>query len=173
MRLREVMENKQPSGTYAAVHFDEQTVDKLQQFIKDNNIPNAIAPSKMHCTLLYSRKHLPDYKAPGTMDPPLDGVPTELEKWPSQPDSEGKVSMCLVLKFDCPKLVERHKMLMHVHGAEFDFDDYTPHVTLSYDVAGMKVKDLSNIKETVDNIKIVQEYGDDLNLDWAKSSTSS
>ena len=173
MRLKELMKNKQPDGTYAAVHFDEHTIDKLQRYVKDNKIPNGVAPNKMHCTLLYSRKHLPNYKPLGNLDEVLEGTPSVLEKWPSQPDSNGKVSMCLVMKFDCDKLVERHKNLMKEHDAKFDFDEYTPHVTLSYDVAGMKVKDLSNIKETVDKITIIQEYGDDLDLDWRKSSVSS
>jgi len=167
------MEENLPSGTYAAVHFDEQTINKIQQFITDNNIPNGLAPNKMHCTLLYSRKHLPDYVRHGDINPPLKGTPTKLEKWPSQPDSEGNVSMCLVMKFDCPELVERHNFLMKEHNASFDFDKYTPHVTLSYDVAGMQVKDLSNIEDTVDSMTVVYEYGDDLNLDWAKTSTSS
>jgi hypothetical protein len=159
--------------TPAAVHFDEQTINKLQKFITDNNIPNGIAPNKMHCTLLYSRKHLPGYTKLGDINPPMIGVPTKLEKWPSQPDSEGNVSMCLVMKFDCPELIERHNFLMQEHNATFGFIEYTPHVTLSYDVAGMQVKDLPNIKEAVDNVSIVYEYGDDLNLDWAKTSTSS
>jgi len=173
MKVIEIMEKKQPDGTYAAVHFDEHTTDKLQQYIKDNKIPNGVTPSKMHCTLLYSRKHLPNFKPIGDLEHAFEGVPTKLEKWPSQPDDDGKVSMCLVLKFDCPDLIKRHQTLMKEHDAIFDYDEYTPHVTLSYDVAGMKVKDLTDIKDAVDKISITQEYGDDLNLDWAKTSTSS
>lgn len=166
------MEENLPSGTYAAVHFDEQTITKLQQFIKDNNIPNGVAPNKMHCTLLYSTKYLPNYKPLGDINPPLVGTPTKLERWAGQPDGDEKVSMCLVLKFDCPGLNVRHNTLMESHDATFGFDEYITHITLSYDVGDIQVKDLTDINQIVDKISITYEYGDDLDLNWAKSSLS-
>lgn len=172
MKLEEIMETKQPDGTYAGVNFSKQTVDKLQQYIKENDIPNGLTADKMHCTVLYSRKYLPNYQPQGKIDPPFEGKPTKLEKWETQPDENGKTSQCLVMRFNCPQLVERHKHLMQEHDAMFDFDEYRPHATLSYDVGDMDVADLSNVADTVDSVVIEEEYGEDLNLDWAADKKS-
>ena len=166
MKLEELIEKNNKKGTYAGVRFDEQTVDSFQKYIKDNNIPNAIAAGKMHCTLLHSRKFLPDYKPAGDIDPPMIGTPTSFDKWKSQPDADGDVSQVLVLKFDCDELIERHKKLMDEHKAVFDYDKYEPHVTFSYNIDDMDVKKLPSfdIKELI----IDKEYGEALKSDWAK-----
>jgi len=161
------MEEEKKKGTYAGVHFSDDTITAIKKFIKDNNIPNPIKSDKLHTTLLYSKKHLPDFKAAGKLEEALVGKPTKFEKWPSQPDEDGKVAMCLVLRYDCDDLINKHKSLMKEHDAHYDFDEYKPHVTFSYDVAGMQCKDLPKFE---DDIEIVEEYGEDLDLDWAKNN---
>ena len=169
MKLTEITEAKDPDGTYAGVHFSQATRDAIAKYIKDNGIPNSTNIDKMHTTLLYSRKYLPDYEPAGVFESPLVGKPAGFEKWPSQPDEDGKVSMCLVLRFDCPDLNARHKELMDKHDATYDFDEYKTHVTFSYDVGGMKVKDLPPF---TDSLEITDEYKEDLDLSWAKNHTS-
>lgn len=168
MKLTEIIEEKTQKGTYAGVRLSDKTTDAIKKFIKDNNIPNPIKPEKMHTTLLNSRKYLPDYKPEGEYEEMLIGKPSGFEKWPSQPDDDGKVAMCLVLKYSCPDLSKRHKDLMKEHEATYDFPDYKPHVTLSYDVSSLQCKDLPKFEES---IEIVEEYVEDLNLDWAKDNT--
>jgi len=168
MKLTEIIEEKIQKGTYAGVRLSNKTINAIKKFIKDNDIPNPIEPEKMHTTLLYSRKYLPDYKAKGKYDDILEGTPSGFEKWPSQPDDDGKVAMCLVLKYTCTALSKRHKELMKEHEATYDFPDYKPHVTLSYDVGSLQCKDLPKFEEP---IEIVEEYAEDLNLDWAKDNT--
>lgn len=166
MKLRELMEamNK---GTYAGVYFDEDTKKAVQQYIEDNNIPKPVNVDKLHTTLLYSRKFLPDYIPGGMYKQPLVGTPTELVVWKTQGDEGKEPANCLVMKYDCPELVERHKSLMKEHGATFDYPEYTPHITLSYDIGDIDVDSLSNIKDAIKTIGIVEEYGEDLKLDWA------
>lgn len=171
MRLIELKETKKP-GTYAAVKFDKATVHTLQEFIKDQNIPNKITPKKMHCTLLFSTKNLPDYEPLGKLDPTLVGKPTTFEIWESQPDENNETANCLVLNFDCKELVDRHKKLMDDHKATFSFDEYKTHVTLSYDIGDMKIDDFPKGSEVIDKIVIDEEYGNDLDPNWAKGSTS-
>lgn len=157
MRLNEIKSN--PDGTYAGVRFSPKTRDALSKYTTDNNIPHALDPNKLHTTLLYSRRHLPNYQPAGRYDPLLSGTPTHLEKWPSQPDENGNVSMCLVLRYDCPELVDRHHDLMDNHEAIFDFSEFKPHITLSYDVGGLKCADLPPFEE---ELEIAEEYGEDL-----------
>ena len=165
MKLTEITKNK---GTYAGVRFTEKTLTDIKDYMDTNEIPNPLPNSKMHSTLLYSRKYLPDYKPAGKYKEPLKGESVKFEKWPSQPDGEGKVSMCLVLLYDCPDLNARHEELMKEHDAEYDFDDYKTHITFSYDVGGFRCKKLPDVDF---DIEVMNEYMEDLNLDWAKGST--
>lgn len=168
LQLIEEKEENKP-GTYAGVRFCDDTVNRIKTFIEENEIPQPVPDEKLHSTVLYSRKHLPDYQAAGDLEQPYEGTPTEFDVWESQPDEEGVTSNCLVLQYDCDPLVERHNSLMQEHGATFDFDEYRPHVTLSYDVGDL---DLSNLNPSnIGPINIVNEYREDLNTNWAKENT--
>lgn len=168
MKLQNLFEQQDKKGTYAGVKFDEQTIEAISQYIKQHKIPNGIDKNKLHTTLLYSRKYLPNYKSQGQIDPPFIGTPTQLQVWESQPDENGKTSNCLVLKYQCNALYQRHKKLMSQHGATYDFDEYDPHITLSYDIGKFKHKKLP-LPEC--DIVITSEYQEELDLSWAKNNT--
>lgn len=168
LKLQEIFEAAETRGTYAAVKFDEDTKDAILEYIKEHDIPNPISRDKMHCTVLYSRKYCPDYEPLGKIDPPWIGEPTKFEVWESRGklrDEEPK--RCLVLKFKCDKLNERHKELMDEHDATYDFPEYKTHITLSYDIGDMDETKLPDIHKFLDVIKIVEEYGEDLDLSWS------
>lgn len=172
MKITELFEEEQQKGTYAAVKFSQKTIDQIAQYIKENDIPNGTPPDKLHCTVLYSRKYCPDYEPQGKIDPPMIGECGKLEVW----ESKGKLrdkppTRCLVLKFSCPELVERHNELMDDHGATYDFPEYKTHITLSYDIGDMDESDLPDPCDTIKTIEIVKEYGEDLDLDWASKNT--
>ena len=168
MKIYEV-EEKSEKGTYAGVHFSEETKDAIMSFIKDNNIPNSPERDSMHCTLLYSRKYCPDYKAAGKLDPPMTGTPAGYDIWESQSEGTGAKTNCLVMEFTCQEMVDRHNFLMKTHGATHDYDEYKTHVTLSYDVGDLTVEDLPRYKGP---LKMVEEYKEDLNLNWAQDNTN-
>ena len=169
MKIVEIFEKKEKQkGTYSGVKFSEDTVTGIKEYIEENNIPNHTNYEKMHSTLLYSRKYLPEYEPSGKLSDIMVGNPIKFDVWDSQPDDDGNVAKCLVLTYKCEDLVDRHKFLMKEHGATFDYDDYTPHVTFSYDIGDMKQKDLPKFEG---KIEIVEEYGEDLNLDWAQDNS--
>lgn len=171
MRLRELMEKKNNKGTYAGVRFTDDTVKRIKTYAEENEIPNRVPSSKLHTTVLYSRKYCPNYEAAGAYDKPLVGKPKKFDIWKSQPDENGNRSLCLVLTYDCPELVNRHNALMKEHGATFDYDQYRPHVTFSYDVGeGFDVNKLN--PKDIGDIEISKEYREDLDLNWAKNNTS-
>lgn len=171
MKLNELVEEKQktPDGTYAGVRFTKKTVDAIIEFCDEHDIPNPIKPNKFHTTLLYSRKYLPDYKPKGKYDSPLVGKPGSFDIWRSKPTDGSDPAYCLVLKYSCPELTKRHEELMKEHGATFDYDEYRPHITLSYDVG--KEFDLKDLPEFDGPIEIELEYSEDLNLNWAKDNS--
>lgn len=170
MKLTDLLEDKKDGkkGTYAGVNFSDKTIDSITAYIKDNKIPNHTKFDKLHTTLLYSRKYLPDYEPAGKLDKPMNGKAEEFEVWDSQPDDDGHVAKCLVLRYHCPKLVKRHVSLMDEHKGTYDFDEYKPHITFSYDIGDMDIKDLPDFDG---KIEVINEYGEDLNLDWAKDNS--
>lgn len=157
-------------GTYAGVRFSQDTKDAVNKFLKDNNIPKPVNVEKLHTTLLYSRKHLPNYKPAGKLEAPLVGTPDELVVWKTQGDNGQEQSNCLVMKYTCPKLVQRHKDLMEEHDATFDYAEYNPHITLSYDIGDLDITKLQDVKKTIRSVDIVEEYAESLSLDWANKA---
>lgn len=170
MTLTDLLEKAPPpteKGTYAAVRFSAETKDAIAKYIADNDLPNPLGKDKMHCTLLYSRKHCPDYKPAGKIKPAWTGTPTKLEVFESRGklrDEEPK--RCLVLRFECKELVARHELLMEEYDATYDFPEYKPHVTLSYDIGDLDETKLPDVS-TIGELTIDEEYGEDLDLDWA------
>jgi hypothetical protein len=166
MKLDElIVEKKQPDGTYAGVHFSKETVEAIAAYCKENKIPNRTRHEKMHTTVLYSRKYLPDYEPAGKYEKPMIGTPTGFDIWPSKGEDPKN---CLVLEYKCPELEKRHEELMKDHEATYDFDEYKTHITFSYDVGDLDIKTLPKFES---KIEIVEEYGQDLDLNWADKST--
>ena len=165
MKSSEFIVESKAKGTYAAVHFSEDTKDAIVEYIKENDIPNATPTAELHTTLLYSRKYCPDYTPQGKID--FIGKPGAFDVWEGQPDKDGHKPNCLVMEFECAKLNARHKELMDEHDATFDYPEYKTHITFSYDIGDMDIKDLPKF---TDKIEIVKEYGEDLDLNWAENN---
>jgi len=166
--MMKLFEIKGQKGTYAGVNFDDKTTDAILKYIKDNKIPNGLSADKMHSTVLYSRKHLPKYSPYGQFEDPIKGTPKEFYVWPSD-NEDGSTANCLVLKYDCDELCKRHQELMDEHKATYDFPNYEPHITLSYDIGNLDIKKLPDIKGILPLINIIGEYGEDLDLNWIQT----
>ena len=138
------------SGTYAAVTPTEESHTHLRKFMEDNKIPNA--EKNLHATLLYSRKHLPNYKPDDSIEHHADTH--KLEIWPTK---SGK--NCLVMKLNSDSLKTRHKKLMDEHKATYDYPEFNPHISLSYDVGDFDHTKLKNIPK---KLKLSNEYSEDL-----------
>lgn len=167
MKLEELVEAAK-KGTYAGVKFDTDTNRALHKYTHDNKIPTSVRADRFHTTLLYSRKFLPNYKPAGKYDEPMIATPIGFDVWKTRPP-KGESSNCLVLKLKCPELEKRHKDLMKEHDAQYDYDEYHPHITLSYDIKDLDVSKLPNIIDTIPKLKLVEEYDEVLDLDWARN----
>ena len=171
MKLEEIsLMEEAKKGTYAAVSLSTHAVVELMKYIKDNDIPKWVKPSNLHTTLLYSRKHLQDFKPRGKLKDPIIGTPTELVVWETSADDGVPPTNCLIMKFDSPALVKRHQDLMKEHGGTFDYDEYEPHVTLSYDIGDLDIKKLPDVKKAIPTVVFDVEYGEDLMLGWANTA---
>lgn len=168
--LLEATTEKLP-GTYAGVRFSPATKTAIENLIEELGVPNPTNSQKFHTTLLYSRDNLPNYKALGKLSTPLTGTATEVVIWETQPDEDGNTKNCLVVKYDCDDLTERHHKLLKEHNASYDFE-YQPHITLSYDIGDWdKLDEAQALVDSLPTIEIVEEYQMDLDTNWADKST--
>ncbi len=152
-------EKKTPEGTYAAVKFNDQAVDQMHNFCNDNDIPNPLGRGEFHATLIYSKKHLPDFEPQEEVD--WNATPIGFDVWKSEANSfKEKATYCLVMKLKCAELTDRFNYIMDNFDATYNFDEYIPHVTLSYDVG--EDFDKKTLKWTGDNLVITSEYSEDL-----------
>ena len=174
MRISELLEKRQKSGTYAGVRFSPSTNKLIHKFVNTYSIPNAVKPNKLHTTVLLSRKPCPNYKPLGKLLPPMYGEAEEFVVWPTRGEN-GPPSKCLVLKYKCPELSDRHTSLMKQHEATYDYDEYVPHVTLSYDIGDdfdIASLNKANILNSLNKLEIAEEYYEPLDEGgWADKAT--
>lgn len=155
MKLNEIA--KKPDGTYVGVKLDKESCKKIKELCKELDVPNRVPTDKMHSTIIYSRKHVPELKADNSKYPMI-GTPTELHIFNTQDNKRA-----LVLKLKCPKLVDRHNDIMSEYQTTYDYPEYIVHVTLSYDCGEF---DPSSFDGNLPDVVFVSEYVQDLVLDW-------
>lgn len=154
------MENK---GTYIAVKYNQYSILKLLEISNKFEVPNLLNLEDIHTTLIYSTKGADNVEVYHSIN--YVGIPKKLEIWKS---SDG--TPCLVLTLNSDAMVNRHKELMDTYGFTYDYDEYKPHITLSYDVTGWdKLEELNN--HIVSNriyfmLVTTNEYVEDLNIGW-------
>jgi hypothetical protein len=151
------------SGTYVGLKPSAPTMQKLQAYIRGLGIPfKEEFLEKLHVTVMYSRVKLPSLQ----VNPSINylAYPKKLEVFPTQTGARA-----LVLKLDAPGIVTRHKELMRIPGATFDYPSFKVHVTLSYDIGKMDISKLPVYDVSVNGPLIFSdEYEEVLKLDWAE-----
>lgn len=145
---------------YVAVKpIDDYQIERLRSYALNLGVPNIIPAHKMHCTLLYSKRpcKMPDVRPERLYLAKAD----ELEVFHG---SDGK--RVLVVKLFCPELKIRHTQLMQETEGSYDYPDYIPHVTLSYDIGDTWVPQEYAIIPAVD-IDMSLEYCQHIERDWS------
>lgn len=139
-------------GLYVAAKFSELTLDALEELQRNLKCPNPVPREKLHSTICYSRVKIPYTVSSGSFEVASSG---HLELWPNGD------SNVLVLILNSDYLRCRH-MYARALGATHDFPDYTPHITLSYNVGPIRYTGDVQIPIVLD-----REYKEPLKLDWA------
>lgn len=155
MKLKDIYENTE-KGTYAGFRLSDDDNDKIIELVDTLGLPNGIEKSDIHITLLYSRKYLPNYEPAGEIDEWC--YPSKFHVF----DTFDK-KRALVLMLDSDFMIKRHNQLMKEHEATYDYPEYLPHLTLSYDIGDMEVPEWKNIPK---EFHINEEYVEELKLEW-------
>ena len=133
-------------------------------YIKDNNIPSTLTKDDIHSTVIYSRKYtdisINDIEDLGSAEP---------LKFHIFETQEDKRALVILLKSEY--LENRHKDLMKEHNLTYDFKEYLPHLTLSYDIGDYDISKL-DIKDLPKHLTINTEYKEDLDLDKSYTDVS-
>ena len=124
-------------GTYVALRVLGGANAWLDDFIKQHNIPpvGTVKEQRRHVTVIYSRvfafvepQKAKLYQAYGR----------ELKVF-DEPDGR----RCLVIVLEAPEVVRRHEELMRANPQmTYDFPNYVPHITLSYDIGNFDITTL-------------------------------
>ena len=126
------MEERRKTGVYASCSYDDHSLQKLADWMNDHNdlIPMLVPLDKIHTTVVYSRA---DFPCPiGESIHLADSQPFYPSGFALLGKPEDKMA-CLVMLLDADALVNVHNLCLN-EGAKHDYEDYIPHVTLSYQV---------------------------------------
>jgi hypothetical protein len=123
MRIEEL----HPDGTYAVANLTDDSKDKIYKLIDILNLKNRVPKDKLHTTVMYSTKPCPTAMEMNGVELSFKGKIIDLKIWDN--DDETK---CLVAKLNCYPLENLHKFLQAKYNATYDFPEYIPHITLSY-----------------------------------------
>lgn len=109
-------------GTYACLKLSQESKDRLHQFMKDT-IQSPVDKEDYHCTVVYSHKDV------------TQAIQSQQPKLPITAKAIGYESFdggAYVLKIESKELNQLHKETRNL-GATYDYPQYNPHITLSYD----------------------------------------
>lgn len=152
-----LLENDKQPWYVAVKPVDDFQKRRLLQYAEKLGVPNVLPAHKLHCTVLYSNKPclMPDIRPERLYPAKAD----ELEVFQSQ---DGK--RVLVAKLASSAIKRRHVQLMAETGGSYDYPEYIPHITLSYDIGDTWVPQEYAIMPAVD-IDLSMEYCEHISND--------
>lgn len=141
-------------GLYCAVIFSERTKSDIMDYIHINEIPNPIHRDSLHATVMCSIFPIPgiDRDEFGSICPPIYGKFKCFSVFKSK-----KGTNCVAMKFSCSALSWRHRQLHHEFDMIHNFQEYLPHITLSYDA---KDFDINTLPPFTHPIEIIEEFSE-------------
>ena len=159
--VSEAEEAEAPKGTYAKLTLDLSSTKRLEQFCKEQGI-DSIPGKDYHCTIVFSRKAVPEI-ADYPVHLPVSAHVTGYTIFPTS-SAEDENQQSLVLTLESKYLQQIFKTFMDDYGAESDYDEFIPHITLTYNWQGVKVpEELPHF-----NITFSEFIVEELNLDYVK-----
>ena len=132
---------------------------ELIAWAKEQGFTSTLPADDMHVTVLYSRTPVDPIKMGETWSGDDDGKLTIRPGGPRAIEKLGENDV--VLLFASEQLVWRHRSMVEA-GASHDYEEYTPHVTISYEAD----LDLDAIKPFTGKLVFGPEIFEPLDLEW-------
>ena len=132
----------------------------LIAWAKSNGFTSTLEASDIHVTVLYSKQPVDPMKMGETWGNEPDGGLIVKAGGPRAIERFGEA---IVLQFASWSLVSRHDDMVRA-GASHDFDEYLPHVTITY--SAPEGLDLEAIKPFTGELAFGPEIFEPLDLDW-------
>jgi hypothetical protein len=151
-------DKEQSSGLYVAAYFDDETNQRIAKYLADYNIPNPIKSPGFHTTIVYSKVPVNDFEPNHSIDITVDTTDSIIEGWDTPSGAR-----CLVWHYDSTYLRLRFEEAMEA-GATYDFDEYKPHISLSYDIG--QDYDVSTLPVPDFPIYLRGEYSEPIELEY-------
>lgn len=129
---------------------------------KAQGFNTTLTPEDMHVTIAYSKARV-DWNAPGPAAKTLLILPS-LNRTVEVLGDKGAV----VLKIQSSELHTRWQEFRQA-GASWDYDDYRPHVTITYEHPAV---DLSRVMPYLGEVRLGPERFQELDADWSPAETA-
>jgi 2'-5' RNA ligase len=155
MSFSEYLTESKKEGSFIGVKLSNKSNEEIMSLIRKLNLPSSVKKEDIHITLIYSKK----YFANKEWDKKIEEVAT-----PIKLDWLGEKNDCLVLLLDSNYLFKRNKEITKEYGATSDYDKYSPHITLAYNI---KDYNIPNKVKLPKQVELVSEYYNELEKDWA------
>lgn len=162
MRLFDVYENaskisKKLKPTFVGLKFSKESNNVIYELSR--GLPNRINEKSIHVTLIYSREPI-KYTSKNPKKP-ITATPKCYSIFSGTNDTK-----CLVIELDSPEIISLHNSIMDSTGASYDFPEYKPHVTLSYNVGNDFDLDTLPAISDIPELYLDVEYTQDIDFSW-------
>jgi hypothetical protein len=163
---RRIADATRPRSLY--VRRDVLNSREINKWAKSQGFKSAV--SDMHVTILYSKQ-------------PVDWIKMGVDEYRPEPDGGvivkpggprvmERFGKAVVLAFSCSDLQYRHSSMMYRgrdDGISWDYEDYTPHVTISYNAGAL---DIENIKPYTGEIVLGPEIFEEIKGSFNESGVN-
>jgi len=157
MKLFEL--NKKNSGAFIGWKFNQESINRICNYLHLCKFQYPAKPSSLHITVLYSRNNCPNLIPHGKFN---SLIPIDIHKLDLFEPNENNQNM-VVLRLKNIQLVNRNIQLMHKYKVVSDFGTYKPHVTLAYKInKNFNLNDLPHVKN-IGRLFVNEEYFNPLN----------
>lgn len=139
--------------------------DEIITWAKGQGFTKTLLPADMHVTIAFSRQAIDWMKAGSSWSENDKGNLTIKPGGARLVEPLGPKG-AVVLLFNSSDLSWRHQDIKRSTGASWDWPEYQPHISISYDAGDM---DLSKVKPYAGEIVLGPEIFEEVKNDWEKS----
>lgn len=142
--------NKYKNGLYVDCKYDKIAIDELMRQFKEAGFKLTTKTEDVHSTIIFSRQA--PSKEFSLKEKTIKVFPKKLTVFP-----KGDSGFPLVLELESNDLKELHNEYMRKYRLSYDYDEYIPHITITYDLEeslGIKIEDSETIEKVLNSLEI-------------------